>query len=41
MDFVLKFWILNISIVFEKKNHSFEEFFDKISDQYNKTTQKF
>jgi len=37
----LKFWILDISIFFEKKNHSFPEFFDKISDPYNKTTQKF
>jgi len=41
MEFVLKFWISNISISFEKKNRSFAEFFDKISDPYNKTTQKF
>jgi len=38
---LLKFWISNISIFFEKKNHSFLEFFDKISDPYDKTTQKF
>jgi len=37
----LKFWFSNISTFFEKKNHSFAEFFDKISDPYNKTTQKF
>jgi len=36
---LLKFWILNISIFFEKKNHSFAEFFDKITDPYNKTKQ--
>jgi len=41
MEFVLKFWISNISIFFEKKNHSFAEFLDKISDPYNKPTQKF
>jgi len=35
----LKFWISNISIIFEKKN-SFAEFFDKFLDPYNKTTQK-
>jgi len=33
--------ILNISIFFEKKNHSFAEFFDKMWDPYNKTTEKF
>jgi len=38
---LLKFWISYISIFFEKKDHSFVEFFDKISDTYNKTTQKF
>jgi len=37
----LKFWISNISIFFEKKNHSFTKCFDKISDPYNKTIQKF
>jgi len=37
---LLKFWFSNISICFEKKNHSFAEFFDKISDPYNKTTKK-
>jgi len=37
----LKFEISNISIFFEKKTHSVAEFFDKISDPYNKTTQKF
>ena len=26
---------------FEEKNYSFAEFFDKIWDPYNKTTQKF
>jgi len=41
MEFVLKFWISNISIFFEKENHSFAEFFDKISDAYNKTIQNF
>jgi len=40
MEFVLKFWISNISIFFLKINHSFVEFFDKISDSYKKTTQK-
>jgi len=30
-----------ISQFFLKKNHSFVEFFDKIADPYNKTTQKF
>jgi len=30
-----------MSIFFEKKNHSFAEFLDKISDPYNKATQKF
>jgi len=38
---LLKFWISNISIFIEKKNYSFAGFFDKISDPYNKTTQKF
>jgi len=38
---LLKYWISNISIFFEKKTHSFAEFFDKISDPYNKATQKF
>jgi len=37
----LKFWISNISIFFQKKNCSFAEFFDKITYQHNKTTQKF
>jgi len=37
----VKFWISNISNVLKKKIHSFAEFFDKISDPYNKTTQKF
>jgi len=37
---LMKFWISNISI-FLKKNHSFAEFFDKISDPYSKTKQKF
>jgi len=37
----LKFWISNITIFFKEKNHSFAEFFDKIFDPYNKTTQKF
>jgi len=37
----LKFWISNISIYLEKKNHSFAEVFDQISDSYIKTTQKF
>ena len=27
--------------ILKKKNHSFAEFLDKISDPYNKTTQKF
>jgi len=35
----VKFWISNISNVLKKKTHSFVEFFDKISDLYNKTTQ--
>ena len=34
---ILDFKYLNF---FLKKNHSFAEFFDKISDPYNKTTQK-
>jgi len=38
---LLKFWIWNISVFFEKKNYSFAKVFDKISDSYNKTTQKF
>jgi len=38
---MLKFWISNISIFLKEKSHSFVEFFDKISDPYNKTTQKF
>jgi len=29
-DILLKFWISNISIFFEKKNISFAEVFDKI-----------
>jgi len=37
----VKFWISNISIFLKNKNHSFAEFFDKISDPYKKTTQKF
>jgi len=37
---LLKFWISNISF-FLKKNHSFAEVFDEISDPHNKTTQKF
>jgi len=32
MEFYVKFFISNISIFFEKKNHSFSKFFDKISD---------
>jgi len=36
---LLKLWISNISITLKKK--SFAEFFDKISNPYNKTTQKF
>jgi len=36
----LKFWISDISIL-KKKNYSFAEFFDKILDPHNKTTQKF
>jgi len=38
---LLKFWISNISIFFEKKTYNFAEFVDKTSDLYNKTTQKF
>jgi len=38
---MLKFWISNISIFLKEKNQSFAEFFDKISDPYNKTKQKF
>jgi len=30
-----------ISQFFLKENHSFAEFLDKISDPYNKATQKF
>jgi len=40
MEFVFEFWISNISTFFEKKNHSFAEFFYKILDPYSKTTQK-
>jgi len=36
---LLKLLISNISICL-KKTHSFTEYFDKISDLYNKTTQK-
>jgi len=39
---LLKFLISNISIFFEeKKTIVLQNFFDKISDPYNKTTQKF
>jgi len=38
---LLKFFISNISIFFDRKKYSFAEFFDKISDPYNKTTQKY
>ena len=40
MDFRWNF-DFQISQVFLKKNHSSGKFIDKISDQYNKTTQKF
>ena len=37
---LLEFSISNISIFFsKKKNHSFAEFFDKISDPNSRTTQ--
>jgi len=35
---ILYFKYLNF---FKQKNHSFAEFFDKISDLYSKTTPKF
>jgi len=38
---LLKFWISNISIYFEIKKPYFCRIFYKISDPYNKTTQKF
>jgi len=39
---LLKFRISNISTSFKKKkNCGFADFFDKISDPYNETTQKF
>jgi len=34
----VKFWISNISNFSEKKQNSFAEFFDKISDPHNKRT---
>jgi len=37
---LLKFLISNISIFFQK-NRSFAKLFDKFSDRYIKTTQKF
>jgi len=40
-EILLKLGISNISILFEKKNNSFAEYLDKISDPYNKATQKF
>jgi len=40
MEFCWNFGF-QISKFFFKKDHSFAEFFDKISDQHNKTTQKF
>jgi len=40
-EILLKFWISYISNFFQNKDHIFVEFFDKILDTYNKTTQKF
>jgi len=40
MEFCWNF-LFQISQFFGKKNNSFAEFFDKISDPHNKTTQKF
>jgi len=40
MEFFWNFGF-QISQFFYKENYSFVEFFDKISNPYNKTTQKF
>jgi len=42
MEFCRNFGFeISQSFFTKKKNHSFAEFFDKILDPYNKTTQKF
>jgi len=41
MEFWWNFGFQISQYFLKKKNHSFAEFFDKISDPYNKTIQKF
>jgi len=41
MEFCRNFLFQISHLFLKKKNYSFAEFFDKISDPYSKTTQKF